>query len=117
MKKLNRIVSLSVSALAISLPLNIALPNIAVSQSFSCSNAQIPSEMAICNVETLLIKDEQVAELLSAQLVSASRGNGIQAVSRDHSAWLKKRNACQTNIECLEKRYDERIERLVGREL
>ncbi len=89
----------------------------AQAQSFSCANAQIPSEMAICNFETLLIKDETVAELLAAKLVSASRSNGILAVSRDHSTWLKKRNACQTDIECLEKRYDERIEKLMGREL
>lgn len=89
----------------------------ASAQSFSCANAQIPSEMAICNVETLLIKDEKVAELLAAELVSAARGTGIQAVSRDHSVWLKRRNACQTDIECLEARYDERIEKLVGREL
>lgn len=90
---------------------------LAHAQSFSCANAQIPSEMAICNFETLLIKDETVAELLAAKLVSASRGTGIQTVSRDHSVWLKRRNACQTDIECLEARYDERIEKLVGREL
>lgn len=87
-------------------------------QSFSCANAQIPSEMAVCNIESLLVKDERVADLLAARLVSASRNeNGIQTVSRDHSAWLQQRNACLADVDCLEKAYDDQIEKLVGRDL
>ncbi|MEM7198446.1 MAG: hypothetical protein AAF352_08800, partial [Pseudomonadota bacterium] len=70
-------------------------------QSFSCANAQIPSEMAICNYEPLLMKDEEVATLLASKIVTASAGGKLQAVSTEHQRWLEQRNACSNDIFCL----------------
>lgn len=78
-------------------------------QSFSCANAKVPSELAICNNENLLVKDELLASLFADALVEASQKNKMTTVSAEHSLWLKKRNACKTDFACLEKLYDERI--------
>ncbi|MEO0327840.1 MAG: hypothetical protein AAF217_04515 [Pseudomonadota bacterium] len=86
-------------------------------QSFSCANAQIPSEMAICNNEVLLIKDEKLAELFSAVLVSTTGSVAFQNASQAHADWLRKRNACKIDFSCLEQNYDERIRTLVEMDL
>lgn len=89
----------------------------AAAQSFSCANAQIPSEMAVCNNEELLIKDETVASLLATKLVDAVRsGNGAD-ISREHANWLKERNSCLIDTGCLLQVYDQRIRKLIGRSL
>ena len=89
----------------------------ASAQSFSCANAQIPSEMAVCNNESLLIKDEQLAALFASAIIQASTNGDSQSVSNEHSKWLRDRNACAVDFDCLEKRYDERIRSLTGRDL
>ncbi|MGI9351325.1 MAG: lysozyme inhibitor LprI family protein [Rhizobiaceae bacterium] len=89
----------------------------ASAQSFSCANAQIPSEMAVCNNEALLIKDEQLAALFASAIIQASTNGNSQAVSKEHGKWLRDRNACAVDFECLEKKYDERIKSLTGRDL
>ena len=78
-------------------------------QSFSCSRAQIPSEMAICNNENLLLKDEKVGELVGDALATAENAEIAQLIARDHARWLSSRNACTNNFDCLEKKYDQRI--------
>ena len=89
----------------------------AYSQSFSCANAQIPSEMAICNNENLLIKDETLAALFAEALVQADGSQSTQNISSEHSRWLKQRNDCRADFECLENSYDERINSLIKRDL
>lgn len=102
----------------ISIPLgSVGLTMPANAQSFSCSNAQLPSEMAICNNENLLLKDEQVASLLASRLVTATASGKMQDVSNEHGSWLKTRNSCSNDMECLEKEYDARILSLTGRDL
>lgn len=86
-------------------------------QSFSCANAQIPSEMAICNNESLLVKDERLASLFANAIIQASAGGDITTISAEHSLWLKRRNDCRVDFECLEKRYEERINSLSGEAL
>ena len=88
----------------------IAIP--ANAQSFSCANAQIPSEHAICNNENLLIKDERLALAFADALVEASKSNAIGEVSSDHSQWLRQRNACRNDFTCLDQRYQERLDAL-----
>lgn len=85
---------------------------IANAQSFSCSNAQIPSEMAICNNENLLLKDEELAALFANAIIQATASGKIDDVSSEHIDWLKKRNACKIDFDCLEKSYSQRINAL-----
>ncbi|MEL7429016.1 MAG: hypothetical protein AAFN43_03345 [Pseudomonadota bacterium] len=98
-------------------PAHVFVTNTTAAQSFSCANAQIPAEMAICNSEELLVKDEQVADLLAGRLVkSVSKGNGT-TVSREHGKWLKTRNTCGNDMDCLGSAYDKRIRSLTGQDL
>ncbi|MDJ0613036.1 MAG: hypothetical protein QNJ29_05125 [Rhizobiaceae bacterium] len=113
-----RAISALTIAAAISIPTTmISLTTSAQAQSFSCSNAQLPSEMAICNSESLLVKDEQVASLLASKLVTATASGKMQDVSQEHGDWMKLRNACFNDFECLEDVYDKRILSLTGRDL
>ena len=89
----------------------------AKAQSFSCAQAQLPSEMAICNNESLLVKDEQVASLLAARLVIATTSGRLEDVSNEHGNWLRIRNTCANDMDCLEDVYDRRILGLTGRDL
>lgn len=85
------------------------ITNAAQAQSFSCSRAEVPSEMAICNNENLLMKDERVAGLYADAFVKATQTDNANSLTVQHSTWLKRRNACKADFNCLEKRYDERI--------
>lgn len=82
-------------------------------QSFPCSRAEVPSEMAICNNENLIFKDERLANLFAEALVQATQTNSTEDLANQHSDWLRKRNDCKTDFSCLEQRYNERIESLV----
>ena len=82
-------------------------------QSFSCSRAEVPSEMAICNNENLIFKDERLANLFAEALVQATISNNTESLTNQHSKWLKRRNDCKTDFNCLEKLYSERIQSLV----
>lgn len=100
-------------ALAISVMIGVFIISApAQAQSFSCANAQIPSEFAVCNNEDLLVKDERLASLFANALVEASRTNAVGEVASDHSLWLKQRNACKNDFVCLDKRYEERLQAL-----
>jgi uncharacterized protein len=105
------------AGMLVSLPLTAISANPVKAQSFSCANAQIPTEMAICNNENLLIKDEQVAELLASALVTATQTGKVQKVSSEHSQWLQDRNQCSNDFNCLEQLYNQRIKNLTGRDL
>jgi len=111
--------SLLYSALSL-LVMPVIIPNtngLAMAQSFSCAQARLPSEMAICNNESLLVKDEQVASLLASKLVTATASGKMQDVSKEHGNWLRTRNACANDMACLEDAYDKRILGLTGRDL
>lgn len=98
------ILSAAIGIMTISAPAN--------AQSFSCAQAQIPSEHAVCNNESLIIKDERLASLFADALVAAARSDKLQFISAEHSLWLRERNECRNDFDCLEKRYDERILKL-----
>ncbi len=103
------IATCSLIAANVFLPVTVKNAN---AQSFSCANAQIPSEMAVCNNELLLIKDEKLAELLADAIIRATGSDRVQKISAKHGSWLKQRNLCRLDFECLETRYDERIREL-----
>lgn len=81
-------------------------------QSFSCANAQIPSELAICNNEDLLVMDEKVASLFAEIRTTIENNAQVQEISEKHSNWLRKRNACRVNFGCLKRQYRTRIRSL-----
>ncbi|MCP4184594.1 MAG: hypothetical protein GY761_14970 [Hyphomicrobiales bacterium] len=88
----------------------------ASAQSFDCSQAHISSEYAICNNEVLLTLDEKLAEIYHNRRKSVDTTPQRQRISRDHTAWVKKRNGCDLDWTCLEASYNKRIEQL-NREL
>lgn len=87
----------------------------AKAQSFSCSNAETAAQFAICNDEGLLEMDEKLGMIYATRYVNSSTAPERQAVTREHSLWLKKRNACGTDFTCLSLRYEERIKALSTR--
>ncbi|MGB7287106.1 MAG: hypothetical protein WBC71_09260 [Salaquimonas sp.] len=87
----------------------------ASAQSFSCASADETAEFAICNDENLLALDEKLGEVFATKYVSASTSPQRQAVTREHTDWLIKRNACGTDFTCLNLRYEERLNELISR--
>ena len=81
-------------------------------QSFDCSQAQISSEFAICNNEVLLTLDEKLAAIYYNRKISVDTTPQRQQISKDHTAWMKKRNGCDLDWTCLETSYIKRIEQL-----
>ncbi len=102
------------AGLLVSAAIGIAMISTAAkAQSFPCSRAEVPSEMAICNNENLIIKDERLASLFAEALVQATQTNSTESLTNQHSDWLKRRNSCRADFSCLEKSYNERIQSLV----
>ena len=81
----------------------------AEAQSFSCARAQIPSELAICNNEDLIILDEQLADLFADRRITAKDGVQIQQISQKQGEWLRERNSCTLDFDCLQRQYKNRI--------
>ncbi len=86
----------------------------AKAQSFSCSGANLPSEMAVCNSEDLLVMDEKLAAMAAQRLTKSSTKPARQSFSREQQAWISRRNECGADPVCLELRYNERMSELVG---
>jgi uncharacterized protein len=73
-----------------------------------CSKASTPVERTICRNYDLGQKEARMATLfaISTSLVAMGQRGDIQDAQR---AWLKKRDACGSDIACLAKAYDKRI--------
>lgn len=84
-------------------------------QSFSCAAAERSAEFAICNDETLQQLDQEIGALIRARFEEAETRPQRQATSREHNDWLKKRNACGSDLTCLNLRYEERLSTLSQR--
>ncbi|BDH46241.1 hypothetical protein TUM12370_22850 [Salmonella enterica subsp. enterica serovar Choleraesuis] len=79
--------------------------------SFDCQKAKLPDEKAICAHRPLNDKDVEMAttyRLLKGLFAMGARG----AMQDSQQEWLKQRQACKSNIVCLTKRYDERLQAL-----
>jgi len=79
--------------------------------SFNCAAARTPPERAICGPDNghLADLDGQAAELYRlARAASPS-------VAAEQQAWLRRRDACGADADCLIARYEERIDALYGR--
>ncbi len=81
-------------------------------QSFSCADAANSAEFAICNNEDLLILDERLAALYFSKRRSIIEGPSKEAIFETQLNWIRQRNACRLNWDCLKSSYRERIGQL-----
>ena len=75
--------------------------------SFDCSKAGSVSEREVCRVPALQWFDRQLAHLYHDV-----KGKGGAQVVADQRAFLAQREACGTNLECLDKAYGDRLKAL-----
>ena len=76
--------------------------------SFDCKKAQTPSEKTICGDGHLLAGlDNKLANLFGE-----AEAKGIAGVTAKQRAWLKKRDKCRDDAECLFQQYTGRIAKL-----
>ena len=90
---------------------SIAGSNFSESPSFNCSQATTSTERLICNQEGLSWLDRQMAQLYQAireQLTPKAR----QALIRAQQDWLQKRDQCQSNPDCTQQAYMDRLQTL-----
>ena len=87
----------------------------ASAQSFSCAKADNAAQFAICNDEGLMALDEKISDVFADNFISASTPPARQPVAREHTAWMKKRDACGADFTCLKLRYEERVKTLSSR--
>ena len=86
----------------------VAMAPLKAAPSFDCSRAQSVSEREVCRVPELQWFDRQLAHLYNDV-----KGKGPQVVA-DQRTFLTKREACGTNLECLEQVYQQRL-KMLGR--
>ena len=79
--------------------------------SFNCNLAKLPAEVAICQDETLTSEDEELARQYFA-MVNAAPGWAIPEIKAEQKAWLKERNACGYDMQCIMGSYRGRLQRL-----
>ena len=88
-------------------------PAVAVSTpahpSFNCALAHTVVEGMICGSGELSAMDSKLASLYEAKLKTAAAPSVLRS---DQLAWMRKRNACGANVNCLEQSYEERITQL-----
>jgi uncharacterized protein len=96
-----RIVSSSAIAVFATIILD---PVPAAAQSFDCAKARLPTEIAICNSVRLSRLDEEMASLYFG-LPHYVR----EDVKRSQRRWLRRRNACRYDRQCIAREYRRRI--------
>lgn len=78
---------------------------------FDCSKAKSSTEKTICSTTSLSSLDE----ILVLSFNKASAGNSDpKALKTAQQGWLKTREACASNIDCITKTYTARISELVN---
>ena len=101
---------LALTALAMVAGLSAATP--ASAQSFSCARAQLPSELAICNDEELIVLDEELSALFADIRISVANTNRVRTFAKSHEQWLRERNQCAQDFQCLRQSYRNRIKEI-----
>lgn len=97
----------SASSVAVAAALLLAAGAASAAPSYDCGKAQSVSEKEVCRVPELQWFDRQLAHLFND--VKAKGGPQVVA---DQRAFLAKREACGTTLECLEHVYQERLKML-----
>ncbi len=86
--------------------------NAAPSPSFDCKRAKSPSENSICESYNLAGRDLNVAETYRELL--RIQPDDVEAIRAGQRAWLKERDACGTDVQCLDDSLRERVSDLVN---
>jgi uncharacterized protein len=86
-------------------------PGSAINASFTCSKAHSIVEHAICASPTLAGYDRSVAAAWHRALSLA--GDDADAVKQARVDWLRGRDACGANAECLVQAMRERVDQLM----
>ena len=82
-----------------------------VKPSFSCAKAQGSSERTICESSALAGYDRSVTAAYRRALNRADdKGEGLR---REQEAWIKQRDACGPDVNCLAKTMRERVDELM----
>ncbi|NJM29860.1 MAG: hypothetical protein HC855_06950 [Rhizobiales bacterium] len=79
----------------------------ATAQSFDCTKAVSVTEKEICKDENADLQERDAAVNRLYGDIQGNPGAG-QALS-GQSAWIRARDACGAKVQCIRKRYDERI--------
>jgi len=74
--------------------------------SFDCCKAATPTEKAICSNADLAELDNKLAGTYS------KARSGKKDMQQEQKEWLKGRNSCLSDIQCLKKSYNSRIQKL-----
>ncbi|CDZ60684.1 Hypothetical protein NGAL_HAMBI2605_11570 [Neorhizobium galegae bv. orientalis] len=88
------------------------LPRTAAAASFDCERADLAAdEKVICDTRTLNDADVKMVttfDILTSLMAMGNRGK----LQDEQSAWLKRRQACGEDVECLRAAYGERLKQL-----
>lgn len=83
------------------------------SPSFSCADARTEAEITICKSSLLSDLDHEMAELYFA-LVEPLSGTERTSFVSNQRIWLKWRDTCPQEGDCVQRRYEQRIVDLAG---
>lgn len=79
--------------------------------SFSCKAAKLKAEQKICH--TLVLNDADVRLATTYQIVLHALPMGGRDAEKDQQfKWLKQRNACGSNTQCIQRAYQQRQQQL-----
>lgn len=94
------------------LTLFVCLANNSYAASFDCSKASTPTEKTICSNKKLFLLDDVMGVYYRSELVSGKDQNAVKTEQRQ---WNKsKRDACLSDVNCLESAYLERLDGTVN---
>jgi uncharacterized protein len=88
-----------------------ALAGPAAAQSFNCNYAKLPTEVAICQDDTLSYDDQLLASEYS-HLTNDAPGWAARQIKSEENAWLSERNACGYDTQCIMDQYHWRMQKL-----
>jgi len=81
-----------------------------VNPSFKCSDAKAESEHSICQSLPLSEQDQLLSSTYKKAKVFLT--NDYKNLKTDQIAFIKDRNSCKKNVECIERKTEERIKKL-----
>jgi uncharacterized protein YecT (DUF1311 family) len=90
----------------------LALASAAANPSFDCAKATSAAEKTVCEVPDLQWSDRQLARFYKMALKDS--GYNRMGVTQSQRAFLARRDACGTDIECLDNAYKAQFKALAG---
>ncbi|CAN7277407.1 lysozyme inhibitor LprI family protein [Neorhizobium tomejilense] len=104
-------IAIALTSLLVGLTLS-GSPRTATAASFDCERANLAAdEKVICDTRTLNDADVKMVttfDILTSLMAMGNRGK----LQDEQSAWLKRRQACGEDVECLRAAYGERLKQL-----